>query len=72
MSKLRENIERVLINNNGLYSATIGCEQITEDFAIKFAEWLSGIKYGQLEYFNGSNLKPYKELLQIFKDNYYE
>lgn len=69
MSKLREKLDEAI---DGTGSSVVNrCEKITEDFAIKFAEWLSGIKYGQLEYFNGSNLKPYKELLQIFKENYY-
>ena len=39
----------------------------TEEDMIEFAEWLSKIRYGQLEYFDDGNLKPFVELLQMWK-----
>lgn len=53
------------------------CEQITDDFAIKFAEWrdnyrneLNEWKINNVKGFDYSN-KTTTELLQIFKDKYY-
>lgn len=46
------------------------CEQISDDFAVKFVEWVS--KDGW--YFDYKEQKKHNltELLQIFKTNFYE
>lgn len=69
MNKLREKFENTLIGFNGHTGHTGGllqCEQITDDFSVKFFDW--------------ANVNAYKfptkttttELQQYFKENIYE
>ena len=77
MSKLREKFENEL--NKGFIMSE-QCEQIADDFAVKFAEWkdknITKV-FGHYIFNNEANNwnnKTYSitELLQIFKDKYYE
>lgn len=77
MSKLREKFveqTRQFSEERGwqddLESAT-QCEQISDDFAVKFAEWLN-IQYRELNHTLAFKEKTLTELLQIFKNNHYE
>lgn len=89
MSKLREKFETkldsIFYENDNFLSDKIemsveSCEQITDDFAVKFAEWVdinATQKIDGLWYSCILNIKPKKpitstELLQIFKDKYYD
>lgn len=60
MNKLREKFDEEL----GLDCLSEKCEQITDDFSVKFAEWCDSNYSVQKQDFN--------ELLQIFKEKYYE
>jgi hypothetical protein len=67
MSKLREKFYNELpewVNEKD----AIKCEQIADDFAVKFAEWL----YEKPSPFPKEVDLSMYELLQIFKDKYYE
>jgi len=66
MSKLRDKFYNELPQFAN-ESDAIKCEQITDDFAVKFADWSNSI-YVAVEY----KSKSTTELLQIFKDKYYE
>jgi len=73
MSKLREKFENEIDGLNGSQyideSKLINeCEQITDDFSVKFAEFLYEQRFNSNDIF----WKPTTELLQIFKDKYYE
>lgn len=77
MSKLREKFipytleNKLDVSRSGENNAK-QCEQITDDFAIKFAEWLD-IEINGIDYNNWQTRKTTTtELLQIFKDKYYE
>jgi len=66
MSKLREKFIHVIDIPRAV--EIDNCVEITEDFAIKFAKWLiesPDTSMAVTEY-------TYDELLQIFKDNFYE
>jgi len=65
MSKLREKF-RMYIDLYNEQDASESCEQITDDFAVKFAEWLRNLPKYQFK------TKSATELLQIFKDKIYE
>jgi len=68
MRKLRKKILKQLLNRS--YSTQLladDLEQITDDFAVKFAKWLiesPDTSMAVTEY-------TYTELLQIFKEKYY-
>lgn len=71
MSKLREKIENAFYNPN----PTKKLEQINDDFAVKFVEWhLENCDYYYTEnrFMYNNNWHSLTELLQIFKDNFYE
>jgi hypothetical protein len=86
MSKLREKINALVpIEFGGMQEPLLTeLEQITDDFAGKFAEWISqsefspwderGIYLGNNNYRSVMNKNRYTttELLQIFKEKYYE
>jgi hypothetical protein len=60
MSKLREKFENNIIG-------VVGEISITEDFAIKFAEWfIKNREEKEVGYYDSI------ELVQFFKDNFYE
>lgn len=66
MNKLREKLE-VLHNNAQTKEIFLNnCEQLTEDFAIRFTDWIL------LRHFNNKEPKELTELLEMFKENYYE
>ena len=78
MSKLREKFydairDEVYANESGyvdgIQYADEQCEQIADDFAVSFAEWIDEtiINNSQLYYYSTTT-----ELLQIFKSKYYE
>ena len=78
MSKLREKFQ-VAFNNETINSNRVEkCEQIADDFAVKFAVWLANSYYSYnfgIKMFQHRNKEIYKtttELLQIFKSKYYE
>lgn len=60
MNKLREKFGNVILNQDH----NDKCEQISDDFTIKFYDWA----------LNEEGISHYTtaELLQIFKDRYYE
>jgi len=60
MNKLREKFGNE-INISGVDLLPEQCEQITDDFSVKFAMWLV----------KGTDEKTYIELQQYFKDNIY-
>ena len=72
-----ENIEIMFEGQTGIlkydemYEASNQCEQIADDYAIEFAEWISKLEFK--EYSNGwgriwyKDLYSTKELLEIFK-----
>lgn len=69
MNKLRENflneLAEIAIENNLSEKCELiskKCEQITDDFSVKFAEWY-------LDNYHMNNTTT--ELLQIFKEKYY-
>ena len=66
MSKLREKL-KMYIDLYNTESASEQCEQITDDFAVKFADWF-------VENNHEKEVGNYvaTELLQIFKEKYYE
>ena len=80
MNKLREKFENVYIyidqepssincrlaDTSDIDSVT-QCEQITDDFSVKFAEFLYDHRRNNQTMF----WKPAKEILQIFKTQYY-
>ena len=72
MSKLREKLNSAWITTN----PTEQCEQIADDFAVSFAEWLRVNYYDNgeswTEWNSDDNTFTTTELLQIFKDKYYE
>ena len=70
MSKLREKFGNVILNQDHNEQ----CEQITDDFAVKFSDWLEESVITLDGYFMHHGLiYNYKaELLQIYKDIYYE
>jgi len=63
MSKLREKFGNVILNEKHNEQ----CEQITDDFAIQFAEW----KDSNITEFNYHYINSTAELLTIFKEKYY-
>ena len=66
MSKLRKKFQ-VVFNNDTVNSNRVDkCEQIADDFAVLFAEWIITLKPDVFY------TMPKTELLQIFKDKYYE
>lgn len=80
MNKLREKFEKIKCYNTrpiDLSTSQIDeCEQITDEFSVKFAEWVS--KSWILDSDNIGYSHIYKdewntttELLQIFKNQYY-
>lgn len=79
MSKLRDKFDNELNGyKNGLTSenrAAEQCEQIADDFAVKFVLWVMTDDY-DIEVQKLDESKPKDilttELLQIFKDKYYE
>ena len=70
MSKLREKFQEVITKE---FNKAEQCEQIADDFAVKFAEWKdkNTIKAFDSYYFE-NEAKSTAELLQIFKDKYYK
>ena len=69
MSKLREKFEAIILD---YFDKADKCEQIADDFAVKFQIWLLlnddlvvSINYETPE-------EAITELLQIFKEKYYE
>jgi len=67
MSKLREKlVDCAIMNESGVDTDT--AIEILEDFAIKFAEW----KDSNITELNYSYINSTEELLQIFKENYYD
>lgn len=83
MSKLREKLLKAIqgmVIRKGMNEITDECEQITDDFAVKFAEWigtnylkLNGVWVGMYkDQRNKDNWETTTKLLQIFKDKYYE
>lgn len=64
MSKLREKFQEVILD---YFDKADKCEQIVDDFAVKFADWSNSL-YVAGEY----KSKSTTELLQIFKSKYYE
>lgn len=71
MNKLREKFLKIL----SCFHKTEKCEQITDDFSVKFLEW----KEENVDFFHGENQYHFDnkwytttELLQIFKEKYYE
>jgi len=68
MNKLREKLtEKLSFENNKESEKFITeLEQITDDFAVKFYHWLSSNEYIH------PKSKSTTELLQIFKNQYYE
>jgi len=66
MSKLREKL-KMYIDLYNTESASEQCEQITDDFAVKFYDWAlgDGIDYAM-------KVETTQELQQYFKDNIYE
>jgi len=75
MSKLREKFD-LKINRYKEEHLSEQCEQITDDFSVKFAEWMDKecrkSHSHALRYWLLGELKTTQELLQIFKDKYYE
>lgn len=70
MSKLREKL-RMYIDIYDKESATDECELITDDFSMKFALWLANCE--DIGFVDAENEEEsVKQLLQIFKDKYYE
>ena len=71
MSKLLDKLKpSVSINTTGeALRYAKQCEQIADDFAVSFAEWIDRtiIDNSQLYYYSTTT-----ELLQIFKSKYYE
>jgi len=77
MNKLREKLYdaihlEVFVNESGyvdgIQYADEKCEQITDDFSVKFAEWM--LNSNEL-YRLGMKETTATELLQIFKTQYY-
>jgi len=75
MSKLRENLAKPF---DGLKTETLNhLEQITDDFSVKFAEWLGNSDYSykrgvkMYKNFFKPEYKSTQELQQYFKDNIY-
>ena len=60
MNKLREKFGNVILNQDH----NDKCEQISDDFTIKFYDWTLGEE--------GIGHYTTAELLKIFKDKYYE
>ena len=67
MSKLREKFVNAIKHLRA--NEVDKCEQIADDFAVKFAEWV--LNSNEL-YRLGMNETTTTELLQIFKTKYYE
>jgi len=71
MSKLREKFEELAFAKIPSEELRDESVKITEDFAIKFAEWLdteiNGVQYQKWQTRKTST----EELVQIFKENYY-
>ena len=68
MSKLREKYSRIIVRTHFTpKEQSQQCEQITDDFAVKFADWF-------VENNHEKEVGNYvaTELLQIFKEKYYE
>ena len=69
MSKLRKKFKSWLDTNPKETLRDVQCEQISDDFAVKFAEWIVNLN-------ETNNVLIYEkkktELLQIFKTNFYE
>ena len=77
MNKLRENFKtKVSINTSGESERfAIQCEQITDDFTIKFLEWLNenSIYYPKdKKYFFNNEWHSQEEIFKHFKNNIYE
>jgi len=70
MNKLREKLDKAHRGYLTPSNVTKECEQITDDFSVKFAEWLSKTTYSNLEFYDDGKLKSFTELLQIFKTKY--
>lgn len=72
MNKLREKFDEEL----GLDCLSEKCEQITDDFSVKFSEWLRVNYYDNgaswTEWNSDDNTFTTTEILQIFKEKYYE
>jgi hypothetical protein len=75
MSKLREKFQKWLDTNPREQIIAVQCEQIADDFAVKFANFATN----NTDYDCWDDKFDYKgvlytstELLQIFKDKYYE
>jgi hypothetical protein len=79
MNKLREKFENEINDaTSGMYSINAiseQCEQITDDFTIKFLEWLNenSIYYPKdKEYFFNNEWHSQEETFKHFKNNIYE
>lgn len=78
MNKLRYKFKKWLDTNPRKQLRDIQCEQISDDFAIKFAEWINeniGKMGNDIEgyfYIYNESILTTTELLQIFKEKYYE
>jgi len=74
MNRLRKKFEKWLDTNPRKKITAIQCEQITDDFSIKFAEWLRGNYFDVFPLWNDEKTnKKYTttELQQYFKENVY-
>jgi len=69
MSKLRENIENVLIGFTGNSVGSLQLEQITDDFSVKFFDWANSYGWELDNQFQKTHTT--QELQQYFKDNIY-
>lgn len=70
MSKLREKFSEIIVKTHITpFEQGEQCEQISDDFAVKFAEWYISILLDSSGKYSN---KTTTELLQIFKNNFYE
>lgn len=76
ISKIKRVISLYRINFKNDLDTLVELEQITDNFSVKFAEWLrlktAQTKGGRYKLFSDGEIYTLTELLQIFKNNHYK